>query len=292
MNHRKGIILAGGSGSRLYPSTIATSKQLLPIYDKPLIYYPLSVLMLANIKEILLISSEDQIESYKRLLGNGANFGVSIEYCIQKAPNGLAEAFILGEQFLNNSPCALVLGDNIFYGMGFEKILNQAYSEQMATVFAQRVEDPERFGIVEFDKNFNVRSLEEKPLNPKSNFAVTGLYFYDERVCEYAKTLTPSERGELEITDLNKIYLKQNSLKVEIFSRGFAWLDTGTPDSLLSASQFVQTIEKRQGLKICSPEEISLGKGWIDKDILLHRIKNNKDSYSKYLIDLILNNEF
>lgn len=292
MNNRKGIILAGGSGSRLYPSTVATSKQLLPIYDKPLIYYPLSVLLLSNIKEILLISSEDQIESYKRLLGNGDNFGVSIEYCIQQEPNGLAEAFILGEQFLNNSPCMLVLGDNIFYGMGLEKILNKAHSQQMATVFAQRVEDPERFGVVEFDTNFNVKSLEEKPLNPKSNYAVTGLYFYDERVCEFAKTLTPSERGELEITDLNKVYLKQNCLKVEIFSRGFAWLDTGTPDSMLSASQFVQTIEKRQGLKICSPEEIALGKGWIDKDILLDRIKNNKDSYSKYLVDLIQNNEF
>lgn len=283
----KGIILAGGSGTRLHPVTKAVSKQLLPIYDKPMVYYPLSVLMLAKIRDILLISTPEDIDNYRKLLGNGSEFGITIEYVVQESPDGLAQAFILGEDFIGDDNVALVLGDNIFFGQGFTDILTSATSRNSgATVFGYQVKDPERFGVVEFDEDNNVLSLEEKPSKPKSNFAVTGLYFYDNSVVEKAKNLKPSARGELEITDLNKNYIN-NGLHVELLGRGFAWLDTGTHDSLLEASQFVQTIEHRQGYKIACLEEIAFNNGWMSKEDLI--TKGNaliKIQYGQYLLDI------
>ncbi|HOJ79106.1 MAG TPA: glucose-1-phosphate thymidylyltransferase RfbA [Bacillota bacterium] len=266
----KGIILAGGSGTRLYPLTMVTSKQLLPIYDKPMIYYPLSVLMLAGIREILIISTPDDLNNFKRLLGDGSQFGIELSYAVQPSPDGLAQAFIIGEEFIAGNNCAMILGDNIFYGNGLSKLLGEAVANQgRATVFGYYVNDPERFGVVEFDENGKVLSIEEKPKQPKSNYAVTGLYFYDNRVAQYAKSLKPSHRGELEITDLNRVYLEQGDLDVKLLGRGFAWLDTGTVDSLLDAAEFVKTIEKRQGIKISAPEEIAYTQGWIDNKMLV-----------------------
>lgn len=281
----KGIILAGGSGTRLHPMTKVVSKQLLPIYDKPMIYYPLSVLMLAGIKEILIISTPDDLPRFKTLLGDGKKWGLEFSYIEQPSPDGLAQAYILGEEFLNGAPSMMVLGDNIFYGHGLPEILNQAKaSPKSASVFAYHVTDPERYGVVEFDKNYNALSLEEKPQNPKSNWAVTGLYLYDGRACEFAKSLKPSPRGELEITDLNRIYLEMGELNVARMGRGFAWLDTGTPDSLLEASQFVQTLEKRQGFKVCCPEEIAYRNGFIDREQTLALAKElGKSTYGQYL---------
>ena len=262
----KGIILAGGSGSRLHPITTAISKQLLPIFDKPMIYYSLSVLMLADIKEILLISTPQDIDGYKRLLGNGSHLGISIDYAIQKNPNGLAEAFIIGESFIGKDSVCLILGDNIFYGHGLPDLLKSALSQKSgATIFGYHVPDPQRFGVVEFDKDYKVLTIEEKPKAPKSNFAITGLYFYDNNIIDIAKSIKPSPRGELEITSVNNEYLKQNKLNVEILGRGFAWMDTGTNQSLLDASYFVATVQKRQGLFIACLEEIAINKKWIDK---------------------------
>lgn len=281
----KGIILAGGSGTRLYPLTMITSKQLLPIYDKPMIYYPLSTLMLAGIKDILIISTPTDLPNFKKLLGDGSQYGVKLTYKEQPSPDGLAQAFILGEEFIGDDDVAMVLGDNIFYGNGFGKVLQQAVNNKgRATVFGYYVEDPERFGIVEFDENGKVLSVEEKPENPKSNYALTGLYFYDNRVVEYAKNLKPSARGELEITDLNRIYLENNDLDVQLLGRGYAWLDTGTMDSLLEAGEFVSMIEKRQGIKISAPEEIAFLKGWISKEQLLEASeKYGKSTYGQHL---------
>jgi glucose-1-phosphate thymidylyltransferase len=281
----KGIVLAGGSGTRLHPITKGVSKQLLPIYDKPMIYYPVSVLMLAGIQEILVISTPDDIEGYKRLLGDGSDFGLSIDYAIQPSPDGLAQAFIIGEDFIGDCNVTLVLGDNIFYGQHFSDNLNSASSKQRgATVFAYYVEDPERFGVVEFDSMGNVQSIEEKPVIPKSNYAVTGLYFYDNDVVEIAKSIKPSSRGELEISDVNNAYKTRGDLKVELLGRGFAWLDTGTHDSLMQASQFVQTVEHRQGLKIACLEEIAFHKGWLSKELLLKQADVlKKTSYGEYL---------
>lgn len=279
----KGIVLAGGSGTRLYPSTTVVSKQLLPIYDKPMVYYPISVLMLAGIKDILIISTPNDIENFKKLLGDGSQFGVKFSYKIQPSPDGLAQAFILGEEFIGDDCAALILGDNIFYGPGFSEMLKKAgknaEEKREATVFAYTVRDPQRFGIVEFDKNRKAVSIEEKPLNPKSSYAVTGLYFYDNAVIEHAKSLKPSKRGELEITDLNKIYLEQNKLNVEILGRGFSWLDTGTHASLLRAGQYVQTIEENQGIKIACLEEVAYRMGFINKDAInknTDKFKNNE----------------
>lgn len=282
---KKGIILAGGSGTRLHPITRGISKQLLPIYDKPMIYYPLSVLMLANIQDILIISTPDDIDSYKRLLGNGASFGVNIDYAIQPSPDGLAQAFLIGEQFIGNDDVTLVLGDNIFYGQRFSDHLAAASSRVSgATVFGYQVRDPERFGVVDFDEAGNVQSIEEKPVSPKSNFAVTGLYFYDNDVIDIAKNIKPSPRGELEITDVNNVYLSRGDLKVELLGRGFAWLDTGTHDSLIEAGQFVQTIEHHQGLKVACLEEIAFRKGWISASVLLAEAeKLHKTDYGQYL---------
>lgn len=266
----KGIILAGGSGTRLYPLTLVTSKQLLPVYDKPMIYYPLSTLMLAGIQDILIISTPQDLPNFERLMGDGSNYGINLSYKVQPSPDGLAQAFVLGEKFINGDSCAMVLGDNIFYGSGLKKHLREAASlENGATVFGYYVEDPERFGIVEFDKNGNAISLEEKPKEPKSNYAVTGLYFYDNKVCEYARQLKPSARGELEITDLNKVYLEKGNLNVVTLGRGYAWLDTGTVDALNEAAEFVKVIENRQGIQVSAPEEIAYKNNWISKEELI-----------------------
>lgn len=284
----KGIILAGGSGTRLYPLTQVTSKQLLPIYDKPMIYYPLSTLMLAGIKEILIISTPQDILKFKELLGDGKQFGIELSYLVQNKPNGLAEAFIIGADFIGKDNVAMILGDNIFYGHGLTKRLREAANKKNgATVFGYYVEDPERFGVVEFDSSGKAISLEEKPSNPKSNYAVTGLYFYDNKVVEYAKSIIPSERGELEITDINKKYLVNNELEVLVLGRGFTWLDTGTHESLVEATEFVKTVENHTNRKIGCLEEISYSNGWVSKDILLESSKvYYKNQYGKYLKDV------
>ena len=289
MTTYKGIILAGGSGSRLYPITKGVSKQLLPIYDKPMVYYPLSVLMLAGIQDILLISTPEDIGSFERLLGDGSDFGVRLTYAVQPSPDGLAQAFIIGEQFIGQSNVCLVLGDNIFYGQGFTPLLRAAAARKSgATVFGYQVKDPERFGVVEFDAHRRAISIEEKPTKPKSNFAVTGLYFYDNDVVQIAKQVKPSHRGEVEITSVNQAYLDRGDLSVELLGRGFAWLDTGTHESLLEAGHFVETIEKRQGYKIACLEEIAFHNGWLGKDDV-RRIGQSlsKNTYGQYLLDLI-----
>ena len=283
----KGIVLAGGAGTRLYPLTMVISKQLLPVYDKPMIYYPLSTLMLAGIKDILIISTPEDLPNFKRLLGDGEQFGVSLQYLEQPKPEGLAQAFLIGEEFIGDSSCAMVLGDNIFYGGGFSSFLGNAAKEAEngnATIFGYYVNDPQRFGIMEFDAEWNILSVEEKPKSPKSNYCITGLYFYPQGVSEMAKQVKPSARGELEITSLNELYLKEKKLKAQILGRGFAWLDTGTMDSLVDATAFVQMTEKRQGVKISAPEEIAYRKGWISKDELLASAeKYGKSPYGEHL---------
>ena len=285
----KGIILAGGSGTRLYPITKGVSKQLLPIYDKPMIYYPLSVLMLAGIQDILIITTPEDKESFERLLGDGSQFGIHLQYAIQPSPDGLAQAFIIGEAFIGNSNVCLVLGDNIFYGQGFTPMLKQAVARAKgATVFGYQVKDPERFGVVEFDEQKRAISLEEKPTHPKSHFAVTGLYFYDNEVIQIAKQVKPSERGELEITTVNQMYLERGDLNVELLGRGFAWLDTGTHASLLEAAQFVETLEKRQGYKVACLEEIAFNQGWLSPGQILEIGQSmSKNDYGQYLISLV-----
>jgi glucose-1-phosphate thymidylyltransferase len=291
---RKGIILAGGSGTRLHPATKVVSKQLLPVFDKPMIYYPLSILMLANVREILIISTPRDIPRFEELLSDGSQWGLTIEYAVQHSPDGLAQALIIGEQFLNGSPSVLILGDNLFYGHSLHKRLAAANQREYgATVFAYHVQHPERYGVAEFSKDGKVLSLDEKPTAPKSNYAVTGLYFYDEHASSYAKQIKPSHRGELEITDLNKVYLKKEQLSVERMSRGYAWLDTGTHESLLEAHQFVQTIEHRQGLKIACPEEIAFQKGWINQEALTALAQLMlKNGYGQYLMQVIKESDY
>ena len=283
----KGIILAGGAGTRLFPLTMVTSKQLLPVYDKPMIYYPLSTLMLAGIQDILVISTPTDTPRFQQLLGDGSQFGISLQYAVQPSPDGLAQAFLIGEDFIGGEPCAMVLGDNIFYGNGFSAMLREAAENAengLATIFGYFVNDPERFGIVEFDPNGKVLSVEEKPKNPKSNYCITGLYFYDKRVCELAKQVKPSARGELEITTLNDMYLQDGTLRAKIMGRGFAWLDTGTMDSLIEAGSFVQMIERRQSIKIAALEEIAYHKGWISKEKLLESAERyGKSPYGEHL---------
>ncbi len=287
----KGIILAGGSGTRLYPLTMVTSKQLLPVYDKPMIYYPLSTLMLADIRDILIISTPTDLPNFQRLLGDGSRFGLRLSYKEQPSPDGLAQAFLLGEEFIGDDVCAMVLGDNIFYGNGLRSHLREAVREAeagKATIFGYYVNDPERFGVVEFDENGNVVSVEEKPKEPKSNYCITGLYFYDNRVVSMAKELTPSARGELEITDLNNRYLKDGTLKVQLLGRGFAWLDTGTVDSLTDATDFVRMIQARQGISISTPEEIAYKNGWIDEEMLRAAVElYGKSAYGKHLLSVL-----
>ncbi|MDV3253792.1 glucose-1-phosphate thymidylyltransferase RfbA [Devosia sp. BK] len=284
----KGIVLAGGSGTRLHPLTLGVSKQLLPVYDKPMVFYPLSVLMLAGIRDVLIITAPTDIDAYRRLLGDGSKFGISISYEIQPRPEGLVQAFTLGEKFIDGNPVSLVLGDNIFFGQGFTSMLRRAVDRKDgATVFGYRVTDPERFGVVEFDQDMRAISIEEKPEKPKSNYAVTGLYFYDSQVCELAKTIKPSARGELEISSLNQLYLEKDQMHVELLGRGFAWLDTGTHESLLEAAHFVETVEKRQGFKIACLEEIALANGWLSRaDVLAAGETYSKTQYGQYLMQI------